>query len=335
MEAEFMRNLNLLLVVLLVFFAIMIGGCTGEKEPDPTVNEEVTELTVGEAPGPVSYPLAHMTQTDSNLVTMPWKTYDQLLAMITAKQVKLSSSPITNAVMAYKKGVNIKLVNVAVWGMLYVVSSDQSLQGLDNLKGKEVAVNGQGSIHDLVFRHLLIQKGIDPDTDLTISYMDLPEASARLVSGDIEYAVLNEPSSSIAILNAKKAGIDLYRAVDLSEEWGKIPGQEGNRIPQAGFIMIEDSGITADEVISFANKYEESAKWINDNPSEAGTLVEKQNEQMKAPAVSDSLKYARLQPKMAIDCREEVEAFLSELIKTAPPNALGGKLPDAEFYFQK
>lgn len=330
------KFLSVLLLITLIF---VMGGCAGSKKADkadaPVNTPAKSELTVGSAPGPASYPLAKMAENDSNLVIKPWKTYDQLLAMITSKQVNLSSTPITNAIIAYNKGFKVKLVNVSVWGMLYVVSTDSSIKNLSELKGKEIAVTGQGGIHDLVFRHLLIQQGINPDNDLRITYLDLPESSAKLVSGEIKYAVLNEPNSSMAILNAKKAGKELYRVIDLAQEWQKLPGQEKNRIPQAGYIMMEETGISADQVAEFEKGFEESAQWINEHPSEAGPLVEKQNEWMKAPAVSESLKFARLQPEMAADCRDEIEAFFNELIKTAPAKALGGKLPDDNFYFQK
>jgi len=326
-------------LVLLITLLFVLGGCGGTKAtnpaPAPADSAAKAELIVGSAPGPASYPLAYMAQDNANLVVKPWKTYDQLLAMITAKQVNLSSTPITNAIIAYNKGFNVKLVNVSVWGMLYVISTDASIKDLSALKGKEIAVTGQGGIHDLVFRHLLIQQGINPDTDLRITYLDLPESSAKLISGEINYALLNEPNSSMATLNAKKTGKQLYRAIDLAQEWQKLPGQENNRIPQAGYIMMADTGLTDEAVSDFAASFATAAKWINEHPAEAGPLVEKQNEFMKAAAVTESLKYARLQPAMATDCRGEVEAFFGELTKTAPVQALGGKLPDAEFYFQK
>jgi NitT/TauT family transport system substrate-binding protein len=70
------------------------------------------------------------------------------------------------------------------------------------------------------------------------------------------------------------------------------------------------------------------------NPAEAGPIIEAMDEKMKAPAVADSLKYARLDPKRAIDSREAIEAFYNELLKTANPESIGGKLPDDGFYYQ-
>jgi NitT/TauT family transport system substrate-binding protein len=331
------------LVVLLVLMGtLLLAGCSSKSNdtaktnvtPVPASTQKL-DLAVAAAPGPASYPLAYMAQDNPDLDVQPWKSYDQLLAMITAKQVKLASSPINNAIMSYNKGFKIKLVNVSVWGMLYVVSGDSSIKEIKDLKGKDVAISGQGGIHDLVFRHLLIQQGLNPDTDVRITYMDLPQASAQLITGEVKYAVLNEPNSSMAIMNAKKSGVELARVIDLQKEWSKIPGQENYRIPQAGYIAIEEAGVTPEEVAAFEASFIEASKWVNEHQAEAGPMVEKQTEWMKAAAVSESLKYANLQPVDAADCQAEVIAFYKELSKTAPASALGGKQPDANFFFQK
>lgn len=150
----------------------------------------------------------------------------------------------------------------------------------------------------------------------------------------MKYAVLNEPNSSMATLNARKGGVELNRVLDLQEEWQKATGQEKARIPQAGFIVVNAS--EADKVATnkFQKNYMAAAQWINANPKEASLLVEKQFDWMKAPAVEQSLQFARLDPVAALDCQDEIEAFFTELSETAPPEAMGGRLPDAKFYFQ-
>ncbi|MGB4702336.1 MAG: MqnA/MqnD/SBP family protein, partial [Syntrophomonadaceae bacterium] len=318
-----------------------VAGCGSKEAAEPVQpaepdNEPVT-LAVGTAPGPVSYALAYLAENpaeDMTLEIKPWQKGDQLLAMITSNEVNMSATPITNAFMLYNKGIDIQLVNVSVWGMLYVLSPEDNVQSVADLKGQQVAVAGQGGIHDLVFRHLLIQNGVDPDKDLEIIYLDLPEASAKLATGELKYAVLNEPNSSMATLNARKGGVELKRVLDLQEEWQKVTGQEKARIPQAGFVVLNSEQLGKNAVAKFQERFSAAAEWVNNNPAEAGPIVEKHFEWMKAPAVEQSLQYARLNPEWAADCQEEIEAFFTELSKTAPPEALGGKLPDAEFYFQ-
>lgn len=335
-------------IVLLAAFTLMFSfsGCsqkTGRDSPATaapaqqaagTVKLEDLKLAIGSAPGPVTYPLARMAEQNSNIVLKPWQSGEQLTAMITAKEVQLCSTPINNAVLSYNKGLDTQLLMVTVWGMLYVMSTEPDVQSLQDLKGKEVALSGKGGIHDLIFRHLLIKNDINPDSDLTLTYLDMSDASTRLAAGQLKYAVLNEPQSSIAVLNAQKAAVQLHRVLDLTQEWNKLPGQENARMPMAGIIVVNGSGVTPEQADGFAKAYIDTAEWVNNNPAEIGPIVEKHVPAMKAAAVGQSLKYARLQPRHAADCQAEVEAFFKELSRTADLRAFGGKIPDAKFYWQ-
>lgn len=333
-----MSKKYLSLLLCLLIGVGMLVGCA-QQGATPVDEPALSELTVAVSPGPVSYPVTYMVeQQDENMekgkINMTnWRTYEQLISMITANQVHIAASPITNAIMLYNKGYDVQLLTVSCWGMLFVVGTEELPNGLDDLKGQEVGVTGQGGIHDLIFRHLLIQKGIDPDQDLNIVYLDLPESSAKLATGDLKFAVLNEPQSSMAIINAKKNSVSLKRIIDLQEVWGVVTETE-NRIPQAGYILVNGSGAQAKDAMDFYLRYEEACRWVNENPQEAGPIVEKYIEWMKAPAVESSVPFANLQPVKAADCQTEIEAFFNEITKTAPKEALGGKLPDAQFYFQ-
>lgn len=348
---------QLFILTTLLTLVLIIAGCSNDpaeenaqaKQPvaaeseseqsEPVEEEEEKEteqleMKVGIAPGPATYPVAHMAETNDKLELKLWQGGEQLSSMITSKEVEMLSSPIIPALMSYNKGMDLQLMNISVWGMLYVMSTKDDVESLDDLKGKEIALAGKGSVHDLIFRHLLIQNDIDPDEDLTVTYLDMPEASAHLVSGEVDYAILNEPHSSIATMNAKKADIELNRTIDLTEEWNKLPGQEDIEFPMAGLFVINDTDATEEDYATFEEQYMESADWVNDNPEEAGEITEKHVEWMKAPAVANSLEFSRLNSQKAVEHKDEVHAFLEELSKTADLKAIGGKLPDDGFYYE-
>lgn len=333
--------------LMLLMFALVVGGCTAAEETE--VQEDVVEveepapepvtLDVAYGPGPVAFPLAKMEQdgiADINATIVPqaWSTADQLKALVTASQVDLASTPLTNAMLLYNNGAKVKLVNVGVWGMLYVVTPDASVTELSQLKGKEIAIAGKGGIHDLLFRHLLIKQGIDPDKDLTITYMDLADMQTKLAMGTLQFALLNEPAASGAVLTAKQQGVALTRTIDLQVEWAEVTGQPEARIPWAGYIVIGDAMDDTAMIDAFIEEYAAMAAWVNDNPSEAGPVIEAMDEKMKAQAVANSLQYARLDPSSAVDARGAIEAFYTELLTTANPESIGGKLPDDGFYYE-
>ncbi len=331
------KALSLILFLVMVFFMM---GCNTDGErnsaQDVIVGDEVEELnlSIGVAPGPASYPLVLLAEENPGIELKTWQNMAQLTSMVTTKEIQICASPISNALLTYNKGFDVQLSMVTVWGMLYVMSTDASLSSLQDLKGEEIVISGQGNINDLIFRHLLIENGMDPDTDLTITYMDMPEASSRLVTGDLKHAVLNEPHSSVVTLNAQKSNIDLFRVLDLTEEWNKLPGQEDIRLPMAGIVVVKDEKLTAEEYENFEVQYFAACERVNSNPKEVGSIVEKYIPWMKATAVAESTKYARLRPQKATECQAEIEAFFQELSKTNDVKAFGGKLPDAGFYYQ-
>lgn len=333
------KSLALLLAAILLF---SVAGCSqtattdnaATKDAGKTITLADLKLAAGTAPGPPTYPLAYMAEQNSNITLKPWQNNEQLLSMLSSKEVQFSSCPVSNALIAYNKGLGVQLLDVAVWGMLYVMSTENDIKSLQDLKGKEVAVSGQNGLHDLILRHLLKKNNIDPEKDLTLTYLDMSEASAMLASGQMKYAVLNEPNSSVAALNARKNGVTLNRVLDLTDEWHKLPGQENVRLPMGCLVLVNDTGVSPEEIAVFEKGFLEAADWVNDHPDEIGPIVEKYVSWMKGPAVTESIKYARLQPQHAADCKAEVEAFFKELSTTTDPKAFGGKLPDAGFYYQ-
>ncbi len=318
---------------------LCMAGCS---KTDTTIKDSSEEpvklsdlkLALGTAPGPPTYPLAYMAEQNSNLTLKPWQSGDQLLAMLSSKEVQISSCPVTTALIAYNKGLGVQVLDVAVWGMLYVMTTESDVKSLQDLKGKEVVVSGQGGLHDLIFLHLLKMNNIDPQKDLTLTYLDMSQASAMLASGRIKYAVLNEPNSSVAALNAKKNGLNLNRVLDLTDEWHKLPGQENVRLPMGTIVIVNGTNVTDEQIDVFEKGFVEAAEWVNSHPDEIGPMVEKYVPWMKAQAVTESIKYARLQPNHAADCQAEVEAFFQELSKDTDPKAFGGKMPDDGFYYQ-
>jgi len=347
-ETDMTKKLCYLLIVLILLLTFGSGcsanNSTPDNPPSNTSEEEnidkIPELTIASSPGPMSYPLAYMAENDvfaniaEKTTLTSWTTGDQLRAMVTSNQVQFAVTPITNAFMLYNKDVDVKLINVAVWGILYVMSSDENLKTIEQLKGKEIAIAGKGGIHDLIFRHLLIKHNIDPEKDIKITYMDMSQASTSLLTGSLQYAILNEPNSSAVLANAKKEGLSIYRSLDLQEEWASVTGNPEARIPWAGLIVVGENANNHKLVNMVVDQFASATKWVLENPQQAGEITEKYFQNMKVPAVANSIPFSRLDPKPASECQKLIEDFFQELMTTAPMEAIGGKIPDAGLYYQ-
>ena len=67
-----------------------------------------------------------------------------------------------------------------------MLSDDESISAVSDLRGKVITIVGENSAADVVIRQLLVENGIDPDNDLTLTYTASAETVMENVAdGDI------------------------------------------------------------------------------------------------------------------------------------------------------
>ncbi|MFA5460891.1 MAG: ABC transporter substrate-binding protein [Sulfurimonas sp.] len=290
----------------------------------------------------VSHPILHMIETNAlsdvanKIEFRVWKNPDELRAIAIKGGADFIAIPTNTAAILHNKGVDIKLLNVSVWGILGMVSRDNTLRSLKDFKGKKIAIPFRADMPDIVFKQLIKKEGLDPQKDFELVYVASPvDAMQMLIMRRVDHALLAEPAISIALRKTKSFPVnlvapDLFRSVDLQEEWAKVFGTNGD-IPQAGIAVM---GNMKDEHIikRFNEEYAKSLAWYKANPKEAGTLVVKTLDMLKAEGVTDSIEHIRLKDVSAKDAKKELEFFFN-ILKEEEPKSVGGELPQDSFYY--
>ena len=235
----------------------------------------------------------------------------------------------------YNKGADIQLINTLVWGVLYIVGADKSVQSLEDLKGKTVHVPFKGDMPDLVFRYLLDQKGMEIGQDIFIEYVSTPQETVQLVlAKKAEYAVLPEHTASMAVRRGNQEGLQLQKIISLQEEWGKITGKEA-RIPQAGIVVNRSLIQSNPEIVKILQEQlKDNIQKINDNPEKAAQTIVKYQDGLEEDFIVNLLPDLNLTFVDAQKAKEELEFFYTELAKLSP-DIIGGKLPDEGFYYHE
>ena len=266
-----------------------------------------------------------------------WRNPDQMRAMALNGKTDFIATPTNVAAILYNKGADIRLLNVSIWGVLWMVSREQGLNTLADFKGKEIAMPFRGDMPDLIFSELAEQQGLDPKKDFKLHYVANPlDAIQLLILRRIDHALLVEPAVSMALhktktFPAKIIAPDLYRSVDLQTEWGRLLKREA-KIPQAGMAVINKK--LDDYVIKrFMEEYEKATEWCLAHPDEAGKMVAKRIPMLLPEAVAESIKVSQFKDVPATEARKELEYFFNILHKRTPA-MIGGKLPDDGFYYQ-
>lgn len=292
----------------------------------------------------VSYPLIHMVESGAlkevaeTVEFRPWKDPDHLrqLALEAKNGADFVAMPSNVAANLYNRGVKLKLLNVATWGVLWMVSREPGLKTLADFKGKEVVMPFRADMPDIVFQTLAEKQGLDAKRDFTLRYVGSPfEAMQLLITRRADHALLAEPAISVALRKTHSFPVsvvapELYRSANLQEEWGRVMKRPA-RIPQAGITAL--GKVLGDPVLieKFQQAYAESLAWCEKQPDACGELVAKRIDRLSAEGVADSVRVDNSVVVRAAEARPELELFFGVLL-ARQPGLVGGKLPDDGFY---
>jgi NitT/TauT family transport system substrate-binding protein len=320
-----MKKTSLFCVILCA--AACLGFASGKTETKPA------ELTIYGLKGPSGVGMIRLFETPPDIrgtrVTLEaLASGDLMAARFIAGEAKVGVLPSNVAAKIAASGKPIQLAAVTGLGMLSLLSSDLSVKTIDDLKGKTIAVAGQGAVPDYVFRKILTEHGIDPNTDVKLDYsLAYPEIAQSLIAGRINLALIPEPFATMA----RRGNGSLIQVGDIQAEWEKYEAY-GNYPITALVLDAEFAKANPEAVKVILAAVKDSIEWVTARPSEAGDLVEKYDLGIKsavAAAAIPNSNYVFIEAKAA---RPALTALYETLLKFAP-DSIGGKLPADNFYY--
>lgn len=265
-----------------------------------------------------------------------WQNPDELRAILLKNEAHIVAVPTNVAANLYNRGVDIKLINIPVWGILEIVTRDKNIKTINDLKGQEIVVPFRADMPDIVLQAIIKKAGFNPKKDFKLVYAPTPpDAMQMLILRRADNVLLAEPATSMAMRKTgsfplKLIAPDIYRSINLQKEWGRVYGVEG-KVPQAAVAVV--GKLDANIAKRVEEEYTKALSWYKSNPMEAGVTVEKNIDFFKADAVSDSIANVQLISKNAFDAKDDLEAFFKVLLEIEP-KLIGGKIPDEGFYFK-
>lgn len=259
-----------------------------------------------------------------------WRDTDELRAAIVSGRSSLFTTPTHVPANLANRGMPLKLLAILSMGHLFVVSSDAGIHSFKDLAGKSLVGFFRNDMPDLVFRSIAKGYGMDPDKDMTITYVRTPmEGMQMIAAGRAETAILSEPPATAAIMMAKKEGRTLYRAISLQDEWKSQHGGLG--LPMAGIAIHEKLIEESPELLAALRAGLVPAKdWVMANKQEAGQLAEAKMD-FKAPMFAAALDHFNVVAEGAAKLKPGLVAFYEALL-ALQPDALAGRLPPDSFY---
>lgn len=262
-----------------------------------------------------------------NITMEPLAQADLMAAKFLSGEAQIGILPPNVAAKIASSGKNIAVAAVIGQGMLKLITADPAVRRIEDLKGKTVAVAGQGATPDYVFRRILRFYNINPDTDIQLGYaLAYPEIAQSLIAGKVSIALLPEPFATMALSGSKALKV----VGDIQAEWVQAGGSDN--YPMTVLVVSRDLMQKHPKTVkALYEAVQSSIAWVKANPAEAGSLVERYNLGLKAPIAAAAIPKSSYVFIPAPQARPSLESLYRAFLEYAP-QSIGGKLPADSFY---
>ena len=210
---------------------------------------------------------------------------------------------------------------------LYVVENGETVNSVEDLKGKTIVTTGKGTTPEYVLRYILTENGVDPDNDVTLDfYSEATEALAQLQAGTSTIAMLPQPFVTSALAQVE----GLRVALDMNEEWEKVAGSK----LVTGVLVARKDAVEADPArfAAFMDGYKSSVEAANTDLENTAALCEQYGIVAKAALAQKALPNCNIVFETGDEMKTDLETYFNVLY-AADPTSVGGQLPADDFYY--
>jgi NitT/TauT family transport system substrate-binding protein len=252
---------------------------------------------------------------------------DMVVAKLLNGEIDAGVLPVNVAAKLYNAGVSVQVLAIVGNGMVKFLTTDPTVQGLADLKGKTIYIAGQKATPDYVFQYLCAQKGLSAGTDYVPVYsLAYPEIAAGLASGKIAYAVLPEPFAAQAISKNR----DIKTPIDITKEWRAATNQSD--YPMSLFVARSSLVESSPEKIGIlVDSYRASIQKALQDPAVTGKLAESLGLGISTQIATIAIPISNFVFIGAARAVPSIEALLSVFLQFDPVS-IGGIMPNRSFY---
>ena len=258
---------------------------------------------------------------------------DEVVAAIVSGGADIAAVPTNLAATLYNKTKGgVQLIALNTLGVLHILTTDESIDSLDDLKGKTIWATGQGSTPEYVLDYILTAAGLKDE--VTVEYKaEHAELATLAAAGQVDIVMLPEPHVT-SVLNQNPA----YRmALDVTELFEQLAAQQGdNAVLSMGCVIVrkEYAEQNPDKVAAFMDAYAASVAFVNANVDEASQMVEAQGIIPKAAVAKKAIPNCHIVFVTGEEMKTQIAPFF-QILFNANPKSVGGTLPADDFYFVK
>lgn len=334
-------------LIALAMSAVMmlsLTACAGGSEASSSapegssaVAEERADVRVGGLKGPTAMGMVKLMEEDAAGTTANDYEFtlagsaDEINPLLIKGELDIAAVPTNVASVLYNKTEGqVEILALNTLGVLYVVENGNTIQSVEDLRGKTIYSTGKGATPEYALNYILGENGLTAGTDVTVEYKsEHSELASLLAAGQADLAVLPQPFVTSVL--AKNP--DVRIALNLTEEWDKVT-EDGSKLTMGALVVRKDFAESNPEAVrNFLKEYQASTQYVTDeaNLDDAAALIE-QYGIISAAVAKQALPYCNIVCITGEEMRTAAEGFLSILAK-ANPQSVGGTLPAEDFYY--
>lgn len=319
----------LLALAMILSFAACGNGNSGEDgEPDTTAYEKENKTKVAVYDGAAAVGLSKLKVDRSYAYEVKnYSSYREIVPLIMNGEADIAAVPLNIAADLYRKtNGGIKLLAVTDAGLIRVLSRDDSVKSIADLKGKTVYTSEQGAVSDYIIRYLLNNNGLDPETDVDIQYKaSFAELCTLMKESKADICIMPEPFVS----KVCAADESIKKVAELTSEWNescKTNPIQSCLIARKAFIEQEPETVT--EFLDFT---EISMNYVNNYIVASKFLVDEgyfDNSRELTSGVPGCKLIFFTGDRLKLRASENFKALFE-----ADPESVGGEIPNDGIYY--
>lgn len=306
--------------------------------PQPTQTVDKTAVSIAAINGPTGIGLVGLmqendagnTRNDYNFTIVNGP--DDVVGKVTSGEVDIAAVPSNLASTLYNKTQGkVQVAAINTLGVLYVLTSREDIQSIDDLAGKTLYATGQGATPEYVLNYILQQHGLQDQVEIEYK-AEHSELATLAAAGEVDLCMLPEPNVT-AVLSQNQ---NMHMALDLTKEWEsatQTAGLQNSQLTMGVIVVNKEFAKQHPEAMqAFLEEYKQSVETVNADPEKAGQLVEQYGIMPKAAVATQAIPNCNI---VMIQGQEmnDIEASFLQVLFDANPKSVGGAMPGEDFYY--
>ncbi len=298
---------------------------------------EATDVNVGLIMGPPSMGLGYFINeakngntTNNFNFTVDGIDYSSLSAKLNENTYQIITCPSNVAAILYNNEdlqCDIKVISINNTGLLYIVTKDSSIQSLEDLKGRTVYSIGEGGPPEYTFEYLMDKTGLTDDVNL--SFRSTPfEVVNLLLDEENSVALLPQPFVEVAKLLVEGLNVP----IDITEEWNTYNDNAAESITTVSIVRTDFLEEHEQAVVEYLKMAKESTDYTLSHVEEAAAWTEEFETFLNPEVAVDAIPQCSICTITGEEMKEKLGGFI-DIMYDFNPDAVGGSIPDDNFYY--